>query len=85
MNIQTVGDFLDSGTGLGLHCLNLKCRHYARVDLDILAERRGRHFVIAGADSSFLKAARCSKCGGNSVQMTVIAGGAPMGRGPLPK
>lgn len=85
MKIQTVGDFLDSGTGLGVHCLNLKCRHYARVDLLALAESRGRDFMVTGADSSFLKAARCSKCGGTSIQMTVIAGGAPMGRGPLPK
>lgn len=71
--IGTVGEFLDDGTGLGIHCLD--CHRYAEVDLEPVAEKHGRDYLIVGVDTPFRRSLRCSACGGRKIQMTVIAPG----------
>lgn len=71
--IATVGEFLDDGTGLGIHCLG--CHRYVEVDLRPIAEQRGRDYLIVGADTPFRRSLRCSVCGSRTMQMTVIAPG----------
>lgn len=71
--IATVGEFLDDGTGLGVHCLD--CRRYAELDLRSVAERFGRDYLIVGVDTPFRRSLKCSACGSRKMQMTVIAPG----------
>jgi hypothetical protein len=71
--IGTVGEFLDNDTGLGIHCLD--CHRYAEVDLEPVAEKHGRDYLIVGADTPFRRSLKCSACGGRKIQMTVIAPG----------
>ncbi|WP_336800298.1 hypothetical protein [Kaistia sp. MMO-174] len=80
--IGTVGEFLDSRTGFGAHCLG--CRHYVVVDMERLAEQRGRDLQIVGAETPFRRALRCSKCGSRDIQITVIAS-TPSMTGPIPR
>ncbi|MBN9025406.1 MAG: hypothetical protein J0H20_07295 [Rhizobiales bacterium] len=74
--IATVGEFLDDGTGLGIHCLG--CQRYIELDLAPVAEKFGRDFLIIGADTPFRRSLRCSVCGGRNMQMTIIAPGTRM-------
>lgn len=69
----TVGEFLDDGVGVGIHCLD--CQRYAEADLQQVAEKRGRDLMIIGADTPFRRSLRCSVCGSRKMQITVIAPG----------
>lgn len=71
--IATVGEFLDSGTALGLHCLD--CHRYVVMELQPVVDRFGRDYLIVGADTPFRRSLRCSVCGSRVMQMTVIAPG----------
>lgn len=71
--IATVGEFLESGTGLGIHCLD--CPRYVEMDLQPVAERFGADYLIVGVDTPFRRSLKCSACGSRKMQMTVIAPG----------
>lgn len=77
IRIGTVGEFLDDGTGLSIHCLD--CHRHVEIDLQPVSERFGRDYRIVGPDTPFRRSLRCSVCGSRNMQMTVIAPGT---RGP---
>ena len=72
-SIATVGEFLDDGTGLGIHCLD--CHRYAELDLQPIADKYGRDYRLVGADIPFRRSLKCSACGSRKMQTTVIAAG----------
>jgi hypothetical protein len=71
--IATVGEFLEDGTGLGVHCLD--CHRYVLMELQPVAERFGANYLIVGSDTPFRRSLKCSVCGSRKMQMTVIAPG----------
>ncbi|MCX5581506.1 hypothetical protein [Kaistia terrae] len=80
--IATVGEFLNDGMGLGVHCLD--CHRYVKLDLQPVAERFGRDYLIVGVDTPFRRSLKCSACGSRKMQMTLIAA-TPGVNGPLPR
>lgn len=81
--IATVGEFLASGTGLGLHCLD--CPRYVEVDLRDIERKAGPDALIVGRDTPFRRSLRCSVCGSHNIQMTVIAPGTTKAGKNLPR
>lgn len=79
--IGTVGEFLESGTGLSVHCLG--CRRHVKVDLSPVAEKHGRGYPIVGPDTHFRRSLKCSACGARKIQLTIVAPGVATA-GPLP-
>lgn len=71
--IATVGEFLENGTRLGIHCL--ECQRYSELDLQPVAARFGPDYLIVGPDTPFRRSLKCSVCGSRKMQMTVIARG----------
>jgi hypothetical protein len=65
--IDTLGDLIDHGFRLSIHCENQFCRHYTSLDLHALAERFGRDFVTIGKPNPLTARMRCSKCGGKDL------------------
>lgn len=65
--IDTLGALIGHGFRLSIHCENQFCRHYARLDLNALAERFGREFVAIGKPNPLTARMRCSKCGGKDL------------------
>jgi len=49
-SITTVGEFLDDGTGLGIHCLD--CHRYAELNLQACGSRKIQTTVIAAGTRS---------------------------------
>ena len=79
--IGTVGEFLESGTGLSVRCLG--CRRHVKVDLRPVAEKHGRGYPIVGPDTHFRRSLKCSACGARKIQLTIVAPGVATA-GPLP-
>lgn len=66
-SIETVGDYIDEGYDSYVYCNN--CRHKARQDLQMLAEKLGRdHSMLA---SKLRPRLRCSQCGSKDMSFSV--------------
>ncbi|MBN9025804.1 MAG: hypothetical protein J0H20_09380 [Rhizobiales bacterium] len=81
--IATIAEFLDADSGLGVHCND--CGRYVELDLEPVAEKFGRDYLIVGVDTPFRRSLRCSACGSRNMQMTVIAPGTRMKSRFLPR
>jgi hypothetical protein len=60
MDLGTIGALIDTGHLLSACCNNPKCRHYAKLDVVLLAEKLGRDHSTMRND--LVPKLRCSKC-----------------------
>ncbi|WAC26451.1 hypothetical protein [Ancylobacter sp. SL191] len=77
-NASTIGAEIDAGFDLWAQCYNPACRHAARLDLQMLAERLGREHSTLRKD--LCPRLRCSACGGKDIGTWSAGGGCAVGK-----
>jgi len=71
-SIETLGDLIDDGYRVSVHCHAPLCWHWAPLDLVVLAERFGRDFVAVGNPNPLAAKLRCSKCQSKKVGIILL-------------
>lgn len=67
VSVLTLGDMADAGMGLSAICSNPACRHWARLDLDLLIRECGRGYACSAY--ALVPLLKCGRCGSKKLRI----------------